>query len=812
MPRTLKLVIVLLALAGIGLAFAAFLFIYPKYREYQRVADSFDLAELDNIPAISEVFDYAGMRYSKLEGQVRYVVPLSQISPNFINALLAREDSRFYKHRGVDLTGIARAAMRNVNAGNVKEGASTITQQLARNTFDLGDDRWRKKFVEALLALRIEKNLSKEKILEAYANRIYYGLGLYGVETASRACFGKSANELTLSEAAILAGLIRSPNRLTPLGDSRTALAERDQVLGRMEELKMITPEEAKAARAEPIPLTKILLPSTQENYAMDAVMRDLAILLPKDIIDRGGLKIYTTIDPRLQMIAEEAVESKLAQLESSKEWPHPTRVPVTTADPHANAEKPAESPYVQGALMAIDNETGGIRAIVGGRDFKESPYNRAWLAKRQVGSTFKPFVYAAAFSKGMGPGMLVDDSPIREGDIAGVTSWSPRNSDGENEGLLPAALGLIRSRNTMTVRVGEFATRAEVRALALKAGLEKVPDIPAIYLGAFETTLKDLTAAYTMFPNNGVRRQPYIIESIQDRYGKTIYKATRAELRCINPDVNYVMNELLRDVIRKGTATAATSFGLTVPAAGKTGTTDEYTDARFIGYTTRLTCGVWVGMDRPERIADRGYGSKLALPIWVDFIQNASAWKYIAQNFTVPGNLQTVELCRTSGALATPECKFARTTYRAQLPQNMIPRNQCPDHTGLLASFPTSSGSNPASASYAPADAPPRGVPAAPAVPAQTVADASSRAVPVGPAVPAQAVAAPAGPPPDLTAPMAPPPFAIPPMAPPSLAPPSVPTTTVQATEATAEQTPPPDANYRMIRRQNGFIFENSR
>src|SRR5262245_46381306 len=804
MPRTLKLVIVLLALAGIGLAFAVFLFIYPKYREYQRVADSFDLAELDNIPAISEVFDYAGMRYSKLEGQVRYVVPLSQISPNFINALLAREDSRFYKHRGVDLTGIARAAVRNVNAGNVKEGASTITQQLARNTFDLGDDRWRKKLVEALLALRIEKNLSKEKILEAYANRIYYGLGLYGVETASRACFGKSANELTLSEAAILAGLIRSPNRLTPLGDSRTALAERDQVLGRMEELKMITPEEAKAARAEPIPLTKILLPSTQENYAMDAVMRDLAILLPEDIIDRGGLKIYTTIDPRLQMIAEEAVESKLAQLESSKEWPHPTRAPVTTADPQANAEKPTESPYDQGALMAIDNETDGIRAVVGGRDFKESPYNRAWLAKRQVGATFKPFVYAAAFSKGMGPGMLVDDSPIREGDIAGVTSWSPRNSDGENEGLQPAALGLIRSRNTMTVRVGEFATRAEVRALALKAGLEKVPDIPAIYLGAFETTLKDLTAAYTMFPNNGVRRQPYIIESIQDRYGKTIYKATRAELRCINPDVNYVMNELLRDVIRKGTATAATSFGLTVPAAGKTGTTDDYKDAWFIGYTTRLTCGVWVGMDRPERIADRGYGSKLALPIWVDFIQNASAWKYIAQNFTVPGNLQTVELCRTSGALATPECKFAKTTYRAQLPQNMIPRNQCPDHTGLLASFPTSSGSNPASASYAPAgDAPPRGVPAAPAVPSQTVADASSRAVPAGPAVPAQAVAAPAGPPPDLTAPMAPPPFAIPPMAPPSLAPPSVPTTTVQATEATAEQTPPPDANYRMIRRQ---------
>ncbi|HEY5954855.1 MAG TPA: PBP1A family penicillin-binding protein [Terrimicrobiaceae bacterium] len=752
MARFLKVLAVVLLLAGAGLVLAAFLLIYPKYREYQRVADGFDLAELDNIPAISEVFDYAGMRYSKLEGQVRYVVPLSQISPNFVKALLAREDARFYQHHGVDFTGIARAAMRNVNAGDVKEGASTITQQLARNTFDLGEDRWRRKFVEALLALRIEKNISKDKILEAYANRIYYGLGLYGVETASRACFGKSASDLTLSEAAILAGLIRSPNRLTPLGDTRTALAERDQVLERMEELQMITPEEAKAALAEPVPLSKQLLPSTQENYAMDAVIRDLAILLPKETIDRGGLKIYTTIDRRLQMIAEDSVESKLAGLESSKGWTHPRRASVTEAgSPPADAAKPNESPYVQGALVAIDNETGGIRAIVGGRNFKESPYNRAVLAKRQIGSTFKPFVYAAAFRKGMAPGTLVDDSPIREGEIAGVTTWSPRNSDGQNDGLQPAALGLIRSRNTMTVRVGEFATRNEVRLLAAKAGFENVPDMPAIYLGAFETTLKDLTAAYTMFPNGGVRRQPYIIESIEDRYGKTIYKATRAELQCIPPDVDYVMNELLRDVIRKGTATVATSLGLTVPAAGKTGTTDDYKDAWFIGYTTRLTCGVWVGMDRPQRIADRGYGSKLALPIWVDFMQSASAWKYIAQNFAVPGNLQTVQICRSSGAIATPECQAAGTSYQAQLPALMVPRKYCPDHGGALAGLPTD-GSQPT---------------AAPSISAP-LAQVVSEDTPVSQAVP--------------------------------------------IAQETADQTPPPGANYRMIRRQNGFIFENTR
>ena len=529
--------------------------------------------------------------------------------------------------------------------------------------------------------------------------------------------------------------------------------------------------------------------------------MRDLAILLPKDIIDRGGLKIYTTIDPRLQMIAEEAVESKLAELESSKDWIHPKRVPLTTTDPQPTPKNQPSLPMSKVRWWRSTMKPAESGQSSADANFKESPYNRAWLAKRQVGSTFKPFVYAAAFSKGMAPGTLVDDSPIREGDIAGlVTSWSPRNSDGENEGLQPAALGLIRSRNTMTVRVGEFATRAEVRALALKAGLENVPDIPAIYLGAFETTLKDLTAAYTMFPNNGVRRQPYIIESIQDRYGKTIYKATRAELRCINPDVDYVMNELLRDVIRKGTATAAMSFGLTVPAAGKTGTTDDYKDAWFIGYTTRLTCGVWVGMDRPERIADRGYGSKLALPIWVDFIQNASAWKYIAQNFAVPGNLQSVELCRTSGAIATPECKFAGTSYQAQLPQNMIPRKHCPDHTRIAGQLSDEPGQQSCSGKLRICR---RRSPEGSACRSRGASPDSRRQPGAGRAVRR---------PPSLTAPVHHHRTRCRPWrrqaSPLQLFPP----TAVQRTEATGEQTPPPDANYRMIRRQNGFIFENSR
>jgi penicillin-binding protein 1A len=636
--RFLKRLFLFVALPGVALAIAAAIVIFPKYREFQAVADGVDLAELNRIPAISEVFDGAGQRYGRLEGEVRYVVPLAQISPFFIKALLAREDSRFYDHHGVDFSGILRAAVRNLRDGGVKEGASTITQQLARNTYDLGSDRWRRKAVEALLALRIERNFSKEQILEAYANRIYFGIGTYGIETAARACFGKSASDLTLSEAAILAGLIRSPNRLSPLKDSATALAERNQVLARMEELAMITPAEAAAARAESVPAGKQQPPRVQANYAMDAIMRDLEILIPKSTLDQGGLKIYTTIDRRLQLLAETALEARLAAMESEKGWPHPTRAASLAAVKEPGAAPSTESPYVQGALVAIDNETGGVLAVVGGRDFKTSPYNRALLSKRQVGSTFKPFIYAAAFARGLTPETPIDDSPIREGEVTGLASvWTPENSDGDNLGWQPASEGLVRSRNTMTIRVGEFASRGAVRDLAARAGLGSLPDIPSIYLGAFGATLKDVTAAYTMFPNGGVRPQPFIIDHIVDRNGRTIYRATRARLACLPRGVNYVTNAILRDVMTRGTAASAGSLGLTVPAAGKTGTTDDYKDAWFVGYTTRLTCGVWVGMDHPARIANRGYGSKLALPVWVDFVEQASEHKYVAGDFPVP-------------------------------------------------------------------------------------------------------------------------------------------------------------------------------
>ncbi len=664
--------IAVFAVLALLAAIAAGIFVYPRYQKYQKLADSFDLTEISTIPAISEVFDRTGRRYSRLAGETRYVVPLAEVSPNFTAALLAREDSRFREHSGVDYRGIARAAIANLKSGGIAEGASTITQQLARNTFVLSDDRWERKIIEALLAQRMERELTKDQILEAYVNRIFYGQNLYGIETAARACFGKHAKDLDLSEAAILAGLIRSPNRFSPLEDTAKAIAQRDQVLARMEELDDITAAEATAARAEQMPAAKRLPPVIQQDYAMDAVINDLRIILAPETIAQGGLQVFTTIDRRLQLVAQSAVDAHLTEIESTPGWNHPTRA---DHDPEGDAD-PA---YLQGSLVAIENKTGAILAIVGGRDYRESRYNRALLAKRQVGSTFKPFIYAAAFEVGLLPGTLIDDGPIRPGEIAAITTnWSPKNSDGGDAGLLPAATGLVRSRNTMAVRAGDFATLPAVTALAARAGLGEIAANPAAFLGAFEATLKDITTAYTTFPNAGVRRQSYIVGKVVDRTGRTIYKATEASLPAIDPPADSMVDEILQEVVTSGTAAQAKSLGLTVPAAGKTGTTDDYKDAWFVGYTSSVTCGVWVGLDRPGRIMNKGYGSTLALPIWVDFIENASQRDFPAGPLGIDIARVRGPLCRRSGLQATAVCQAAGDAYSAEIPKAMTPVKSC--------------------------------------------------------------------------------------------------------------------------------------
>ena len=366
-----------------------------------------------------------------------------------------------------------------------------MTQQLARNSLPLGGRTLNRKILEAMVALRIEQNFTKQQILELYMNRIYFGSGCYGVETASQAYFGKNASKLNLSEAALLAGLIRSPNRFSPLKNPEGAARQRNAVLDRMVELKKISVAEAQQAKLTKVNAHPKRLPQIQENYAMDAVQRDLNTILTQDQIDNGGLFIYTTLDPTVQNAAQQALETQLTKIEHQSNFHHPVKA---SYQPPENGEDSA-MPYLEGAVVAIDNASGGIRALVGGRDYAQSKFNRALApANRQVGSAFKPFVYALAFIHGLLPGAAISDGPIQPGEIEGAGNWSPGNSDGTYGGIQPVSYGLIHSRNTMSVRVGQFAGLDDVQKIATNLNLaDNVPRGPAIYIGSFETNLKAL-------------------------------------------------------------------------------------------------------------------------------------------------------------------------------------------------------------------------------------------------------------------------------------------------------------------------------
>src|SRR5881227_835711 len=573
----------LAAVAAVGLA--VFLF-------YGAWAQTFDMKKVGEMPERNTVYDVDGKIYSRLAGANRLKVSLSEVSPFFITAVLAREDSRFYEHKGIDWRGILRALIRDVMSGSPKEGASSITQQLARNSLPLGGRTLSRKLLEAMVALRIERQFTKQQILELYVNRIYFGNGCYGVETASQAYFGKSASKLNLSEAALLAGLIRSPNRLSPLKNPEGARIQRNAVLDRMVALRKITLAQAGEAKKAKIVTHPKRMPQVQENYAMDAVQRDLNLLLTQDQIDQGGLYIYTTLDPAVQNVATQALESTLTRIEHQSNFHHPLK---------ANYHPPEEGedssmPYLEGAVVVIDNSSGGIRALVGGRDYSQSKFNRALApANRQVGSSFKPFVYTLAFSNGLLPGAAISDGPIQPGEIDGAGNWSPGNSDGTYGGTMPCSYGLIHSRNTMSVRVGQFAGLDQVQKIATALNLsDKVPHGPAIYIGSFETNLKDLTAAYSAFPNAGVRKQTYIIERIDDQNHQPIYRAAHLSAPALDPSAAWMTSQLMEEVLTHGTAASTRSLGFKLPAAGKTGTTNDYKDAWFVGYTSTLTCGVW--------------------------------------------------------------------------------------------------------------------------------------------------------------------------------------------------------------------------
>jgi penicillin-binding protein 1A len=589
---------------------------------YYAWALRFDLRTIHEMNQRSVVYDYQGNFYSRLAGENRIVVPFDKVSNNFVNALISREDTRFYSHHGVDPVGVARAVVRNLILGGFREGASTITQQLARNSFPLGGKNLHRKLIEAALAFRIETELTKEEILEAYMNRIYFGSGTYGVEAASQTYFGKPASRLNLQEAATLAGLIRSPSRFSPFNDPKKSARERNVVLKRMCDLGLITQSQRDESQTEELVTVDQPHISPEDNWAMDAILRDLDMVLEPGQMDAGGLKIYSTIDGELQKSAEESVIRRLREIESQPGYPH--QPAGAFAGKVLDAEKSA--PYLEAAALAMDNKSGGIRAIVGGRDYGRSKFHRALFGRRQIGSTVKPFVYAEAFEKGLKLSDPVDDGRLGTGEIPSrYGAYDPSNSDGTYLGIRPAGDGLVYSRNTMTVRIGLRAGIDNIADAIERAGLSTAPPrFPSLCLGTFETNLKDLVAAYTVFATGGSKLQPYLIERVTDADGHLLYKATGGRLQVFSPQATKMTAGLLGEVVVRGTASRAHDLGLRGFAAGKTGTTNNFVDAWFLGFDNRLTCGVWVGFDQPRTIRPGGYGATLALPIWVDIIQAA--------------------------------------------------------------------------------------------------------------------------------------------------------------------------------------------
>ena len=653
---------------------------------YGMRAQRYDLMKIHAMPERSIIRDHLGEEIGRIHGEKRSVVPLREVSENFRKAILAREDERFFSHGAIDPIGIVRAFTKNLQGK--REGASTLTQQLVSDIFQLKRGEGRgdiprqidRKLLEIAIAIRLETALEKEAILEAYINQINWGRQIKGVGEASRIYFEKHPSELTLSQSALLAGIVRGPDSFNPFRSLDAATRERDTTLERMVKAKAITREEADVAKREAVKVRPQWRRESRESYAMDAIRNDLEIILEKQDIELGGLEIITTIDLRLQQKGEEVLEKKLHSLERLSGYAHPTR-DAWLKTPEAER---AEPPYIQGALVVLENRTGAVIAVIGGRNANESRFNRAKEAQRQLGSIFKPFVYLAAFDQGLRPDSLVSDGSIEPGEIKGGGTWRPRNSDGQYGGLLPVAEGLIRSRNTMSVRVGNHAGIPKVRDVAGKAGFSTpMPENPSSFLGSWEATPWEVATAYSIFPNDGVRYRPYLISEIKDRDGNILYSTLPLSYQAVNSSSAWSVSRILSEVVTHGTAASVARLGFEKPCAGKTGTTNEFKDAWFAGYTSTLTCAVWVGFDTPNKIMHGGYGAVLSLPVWVDLMKTAERLGYKAGQLHSKINLLHMELCRLSGKRATAGCSEAGTVYADEVPKDiaLAENDLCPIH-----------------------------------------------------------------------------------------------------------------------------------
>jgi 1A family penicillin-binding protein len=572
----------------------------------------------------------------------RIETPLSDISPHLVSAIISIEDQRFYEHRGIDLVRIFAAAVANLREHRAAQGGSTLTQQLARQSFLTPDKTLRRKVKEAILAWRLEREFTKDQLLELYLNKVYFGDGLYGVEAASLGFFGKHARDVDVAEAALLAGLVKSPSTYAPTINLERAVTRRNVVLQAMRDTNVIDGSTyEKALRSQPHLADALRSEENFGQYFKEEVRKQLIQRFGWERVYQGGLKVYTTIDLEMQKAAEGEIARSIAEIEKRQ------LKGVKQAQPSSDP--------LQAALVTLDPMTGEMRAMVGGRNFDQSRFNRATQAHRQAGSAFKPFVYASALEQGFTAATVITglDNPIAT--LQGA--WVPDDHGGSDAMTMRAALKTSSNRAAVQM-LQQIGIPATVR-YAERLGIPGLPEVPSLALGSGEVTLLSMTSAYSAFANQGMFTPPVLIRRVDDSAGHILFTSSTRAQRALSEATAFIMTSMMSDVINGGTAWQARRVGFTLPAAGKTGTTNDYRDAWFVGFTPHLVTGVWIGYDMPRTIIANGYAGELAVPLWGRFMAAATR-NDNADRFTMPSTVVPVTICRLSGKLPTDACESA--------------------------------------------------------------------------------------------------------------------------------------------------------
>jgi penicillin-binding protein 1A len=548
----------------------------------------------------TKLYDDNDELITELHVERRIFVPLAHIPQALRDAVIATEDRRFYYHWGVDPIGIARATVQNYRRGRVVEGGSTITQQLTKVLFLTPDKSLERKVKEAVLALELERRYTKDRILEMYLNQVYFGHGAYGVEAAARTYFGKSVSELNVREAALIAGLPRAPSTYSPFEHGDAAKRRREVVLRRMVDFGALKDAEAKRLARADLGLIPPERRRTTGQYFLEYVQQTLEAKYGADMVFKGGLNVYTTLSPTMQLTAEQSLRDGLKALEGRT--------------------KGRSGEHPEGAIVTVEPHTGYVRAMVGGYDFFRSEFNRAVQARRQPGSAFKPFIYIAALESGLTPATRIEDAPVSYAVGPNGQAWKPENYDRKFRGPTTLQQAIEESVNVVTVKIQEKVGLTRTIQVARRFGITSPLDVNlSLALGTSDMTLIELTSAYGALANQGLWMPPTTIRYVTDAQGRLLEEHLPEPREAVSPENAFVITHMLRGVVERGTGQAAKALGRAV--AAKTGTTNDYTNAWFIGFTPRLATGVWVGYDRPRSLGKDETGSRLAVPIWVGYM-----------------------------------------------------------------------------------------------------------------------------------------------------------------------------------------------